>query len=62
MGVACLRKKKFASEAAAQSVIYRMRAQGSDTKGLAIQKCPLCGGWHIRAIAMQVHSRPLASE
>lgn len=44
----CMRKKHFASEGAADGVIYNMRARNQDTERLESYKCPHCGDWHLR--------------
>lgn len=43
----CLKKKKYATKAAAESVIYSLRARGQDTERLEAQPCDLCKGYHL---------------
>jgi hypothetical protein len=45
MSLSCLRKKTYASESAANAVVFRLRAMG--TTGLETYKCSVCAGWHI---------------
>lgn len=52
--IVCLRKKKFDSFHAAQSVIYTLRAQGKDAHGLTPTHCPLCEGWHLKRVLQEV--------
>jgi predicted RNA-binding Zn-ribbon protein involved in translation (DUF1610 family) len=44
MNLSCTGRKAFRRAQEAQSVVYRMRAQGSDVRAF---KCPLCGSYHI---------------
>lgn len=48
----CL-KRPYRSESAAQSAVYRMRAQG--VQGLQLYKCA-CGKWHV---AKELRSRSM---
>lgn len=41
-------RKAFRSEAEAKSVVFRMRAKGSDVRAF---RCPQCGSWHIGTLA-----------
>lgn len=45
--VACLRKRKYGSEAAAWSMIFRLRAMNRDTARLQPYQCDFCHEWHL---------------
>jgi hypothetical protein len=45
--LACMRKKAYASEQAAQSVIFKMRARQQDTERLTPYRCDHCERWHL---------------
>lgn len=47
MSIACMRRKSYASEAAARSIVYRIRAQGSGER-VEPYHCGLCSKWHLR--------------
>ena len=42
----CQGRKTYSSHAAAQSVIYRMRAQGVKDQ-LEVKQCVVCKKWHL---------------
>ena len=62
MNIVCLRRKRYASFNAAQSVIYGMRAKGNDTHGLTPSKCPLCNGWHLKRVELRVMDSALRAD
>lgn len=47
VAVICYRKKRFPSESAAQSVIFALKARGSDVDRLKAYKCEMCSCWHL---------------
>lgn len=48
-------KRPFPNESAAQSAVYRMRAQGN--LGLEIYRC-VCGKWHVRKKQFALNGTP----
>lgn len=44
--IACYRRKRFPTEAAALTVAYRLRAKGAD---IGTELCEMCGQWHLKA-------------
>lgn len=44
---ACLRRKAYATETAAQSVIFSLRARNADTERLRAYLCEACSKWHL---------------
>lgn len=45
--LACLRKRKFSSESACMSVIFKLRARNQDTEKLKPYLCDFCRRWHL---------------
>lgn len=46
----CMRKRAYATERAAQSVIFAIRARNQDSERLQPYKCDVCTRWHIGAL------------
>jgi hypothetical protein len=44
--LACYQRKPFATEAAAMTVVYRLRAQGRAQ--VEAEQCEHCKKWHLR--------------
>jgi hypothetical protein len=58
----CARRKAYPSDAAAQSIIFKIRAKGCLTDRMESYRCEGCGKWHLRrqtppAIAPMPNSR-----
>jgi hypothetical protein len=48
VSITCAKKKRYASQAAADSVIFSMRVRGSDlVDRLEPKACEGCNGWHL---------------
>ena len=45
MSISCWRKKTYPTEATANAVVFRLRANGVD--GVAAYKCATCEKWHV---------------
>lgn len=44
--IACMRKKAYPSKQAAESAVFRIRANGTDDK-IAAYRCDKCSKWHV---------------
>lgn len=47
ISTSCLRKRPYASEAAAWAVIFKIRAEGRDASRLVPYRCATCAKWHL---------------
>ena len=57
----CKGKRSYRSETAAQSVIFKLRARGGGTDGLAPYNCGFCSQWHLGRptyVVSRVPTRP----
>lgn len=54
---ACLHRRAYTTEAAAQSVIFNLRARGSDTERLRAYPCETCSKWHLGREAVVVKAK-----
>lgn len=46
----CMKRRAYPSEAAAQSVIYNMRARKQDVERLKPELCQYCYKWHLKRV------------
>lgn len=46
LNLVCFRRRRYATEKAAMSIVYRLRASG--IKGISASLCEKCGNWHVQ--------------
>lgn len=45
--MACKRKVRYSSDAAAQAALKKINPLHALKKPTRVYKCPVCGGWHL---------------
>jgi len=45
--IACKRKTRFTSDAAAQAALKKIKSGWFSKKPSRVYKCPVCSGWHL---------------